>query len=153
MGKHDPANNAEQAVEKVIYGISIFFADSAYEMIKELDQQVVVIMIAIVFAGLMNYFKGVVKRHHHSLDCDELNMVGVWWNILCRWFETFTMISAFIAIQGLVRLVMLTIKQNERFVYQAVIYPVLTIMISIAFITVGHAHVSPPGHVVKKDCQ
>tara|TARA_B110000196_G_scaffold319225_1_gene336676 strand:- start:3008 stop:3469 length:462 start_codon:yes stop_codon:yes gene_type:complete len=153
MGKHDPANSAEQAIEKVIYGISIFFADSAYEMVKELDQQIVVIMIAVVFACLMNWFKGMVKIHHENLESSEIRTVGVWWQIMTRWLETFTMISAFIAIQGLVRLVMLTIQQNERFVYQAIIYPVLTIMIAIAMITVGHAHISPPGEAVGKDSQ
>lgn len=134
----------EELVEKVIYGISIFFADSAYEMVSKLDQQLVVITIMTVAALVLNYFKHIVKKHSESFCDNDVLEVGVWWSILSRWFETFSMISAFIAIQGLVKQIMNIIEQNERYRYEVVLYPILTIMISIALITVSHAHVTRP---------
>ena len=40
--------------------------------------------------------------------------------------------------------IMNIIEQNERYRYEVVLYPILTIMISIALITVSHAHVTRP---------
>lgn len=144
MAQHHTLQSQEELVEKVIYGISIFFADSAYEMVSELDQQLVVITLMTVAALVLNYFKTHVKQHAQSFGDADVVDVGVWWSILSRWFETFSMISAFIAIQGLVKQIMNIIEQNERYRYEVVLYPILTIMISIALITVTHAHFTRP---------
>lgn len=129
-------SGGEALVEKIIYGVSIFFANSLYELVKELDEQILVSIVAMFVAFSLNYFKHMAKAHEQN-TADIL-----WWTVVSRWLQTLTMVSGFITIQCFTTFIINTIEANEKYYYEVVLYPVLTLMIAIAIITVIHEHMA-----------
>lgn len=126
----------EELIEKIIYGVSIFFANSLYDLVKELDEQILVSIVAMFVAFSLNYFKHVVQLHQKNTS--EV----LWWTVVDRWLQTLTMVSGFITIQCFTSFIITTIEEKEKYYYEVVLYPVLTLMIAIAIITIIHNHMA-----------
>jgi len=126
----------EALIEKIIYGVSIFFANSLYDLVKDLDEQILVSIVAMFVAFSLNYFKHVVEVHQKN------SSEVLWWTVVDRWLQTLTMVSGFITIQCFTTFIISTIEEKEKYYYEVVLYPVLTLMIAIAIITIIHEHMS-----------
>lgn len=131
-------SDREALIEKIIYGVSIFFANSLYELVEKLDEQILVSIVAMFVAFSMNYFKHLTEEH--KLVSKE----KLWWSIVDRWLQTLTMVSGFITIQCFTAFIIRTIEEKEKYYYEVVLYPVLTLMIGIAIITIIHEHMVVP---------
>ena len=131
-----PVSGSEALVEKVIYGVSIFFANSLYDLVKKMDGQILVSVVAMFIAFSLNYFKHVVAIYKERTE-DPL-----WWTVVDRWLQTLTMVSGFITIQCFTTFIIQTIEEKEKYYYEVVLYPVLTLMIAIAIITIIHEHMA-----------
>ena len=131
-----PASGGEALVEKIIYGVSIFFANSLYDLVKELDEQILVSIVAMFIAFSLNYLKHVVDEHQ------KRSSEVLWWTVVDRWLQTLTMVSGFITIQCFTTFIIATIQEREKYYYEVVLYPVLTLMIAIAIITIIHEHMT-----------
>jgi len=129
-------SSGEALIEKIIYGVSIFFANSLYDLVKELDAQILVSVVAMFVAFSLNYFKHVVEEHQKTTT--EV----LWWTVVNRWLQTLTMVSGFITIQCFTSFIIGTIEEKEKYYYEIVLYPVLTLMIAIALITIIHQHMA-----------
>ena len=131
-----PVSSGEALIEKIVYGVSIFFANSLYDLVKELDAQILVSIVAMFIALSLNYFKHVVDEHQ------KVASEVLWWTVVDRWLQTLTMVSGFITIQCFTTYIISTIEEKEKYYYEVVLYPVLTLMIAIAVITVIHEHMA-----------
>tara|TARA_B100001094_G_scaffold209698_2_gene203613 strand:+ start:13346 stop:13765 length:420 start_codon:yes stop_codon:yes gene_type:complete len=129
-------SGGEELIEKIIYGVSIFFANSLYDLVKELDEQILVSIVAMFVAFSLNYFKHVVDDHR------KITSEHLWWTVVNRWLQTLTMVSGFITIQCFTSFIVGTIEEKEKYYYEVVLYPVLTLMIAIALITIIHEHMA-----------
>lgn len=132
----NPVTSGEALIEKIVYGVSIFFANSLYDLVKALDAQILVSVVAMFVAFSLNYFKHVVDEHQKN------TREVLWWTVVDRWLQTLTMVSGFITIQCFTTFIISTIEEREKYYYEVVLYPVLTLMIAIAIITIIHEHMA-----------
>ena len=128
----------DEVFDQVIFSVAIVYSRSMFEEIKELDQHILISIVATIVAIISTQFYKVWNASTNKLQSKD--KVYLWRSIVAQWLKILQMISTFIAIHNLVDLVNEMILQTERFYYEAFLFPSITIMFSIAAVTIFDHH-------------
>jgi len=127
--------------DQVIFSVAIVYSGSMFDEIKELDQHILVSMVATIIAMISTHLHKKWDGVTQLLLTKEKNKDSfIWREIVSQWFQILQMISTFIAIHNLVNLVNDLILNTERFYYEKFLFPVITVMFSIAAVTLFDHH-------------
>ena len=124
--------------DQVIFSVAIVYSRSMFDEIKELDQHILISIVATIIAIFSTQFHKRWKDTTDKLQSKDKSFL--WRTIVAQWLKILQMISTFIAIHNLVDLVNEMILNTERFVYEAFLFPIITIMFSIAAVTLFDHH-------------
>jgi len=124
--------------DQVIFSVAIVYSRSLFQEIKELDQHILISIVATIVAIISTQFYKVWTENTTKLQSKD--KVYLWRSIVAQWLKILQMISTFIAIHNLVDIVNEMILKTERFYYEAFLFPVITIMFSIAAVTIFDHH-------------
>ena len=127
--------------DQVIFSVAIVYSGSMFDEIKELDQHILISIIATIIAMVSTHLHKKWDGVTQLLLTKEKNKDSfIWRQIVSQWFQILQMISTFIAIHNLVNLVNDLILNTERFYYEKFLFPVITVMFSIAAVTLFDHH-------------
>tara|TARA_B110001452_G_C15068511_1_gene372931 strand:+ start:388 stop:792 length:405 start_codon:yes stop_codon:yes gene_type:complete len=124
--------------DQVIFSVAIVYSRSLFEEIKELDQHILISIFATIIAIISTQFYKLWTETTKKLQ--NKDKTYLWRNIVAQWLKILQMISTFIAIHNLVDLVNAMILNTERFYYESLLFPAITIMFSIAAVTLFDHH-------------
>jgi hypothetical protein len=125
--------------DQVIFSVAIVYSRSMFEEIKELNQHVIISVVATIVAIFSTQFYKQWAENTVKLQSKD-KKVYLWRVIVTQWLKILQMISTFIAIHNLVDLINEMILKTERFYYEAFLFPIITIMFSIAAVTLFDHH-------------
>ena len=122
--------------DRVIYSIAIVYSESLFGKVRENDQHVIISIISILFALAAHWLsrrwschcKDHIKQHP---ECSAL-----WQRIVTQWLQITQLTLTFIAIHSLVEVLNDMISDTERYYYEALLFPVITLMFSVSLVTV-----------------
>ena len=122
--------------DRVIYSIAIVYSESLFNQVRETDQHIIVSLISILFAvissRLGNWWKAQCKVNARmNPECSAL-----WEQIVTQWFQIAELTLTFIAIHSIVEVLNNMMSQTERYYYEALLFPVITLMFAISTVTV-----------------
>jgi hypothetical protein len=124
--------------DQVIFSVAIVYTGSLFGEIKKLDQH---ILISIVFTIIAIFSTQSYRKWIDNTEkLQNKDKVYLWRSIVGQWLKIAQMISTFIAIHSLVDLVNEMILNTERFYYESILFPVITILFSIAAVTIFDHH-------------
>ena len=126
--------------DQVIFSVAIVYSRSLFLEIKQLDQHILVSTIATIIAIFSTQIYNKWVESTRVLKGKDKNVIFLWRTIVQQWLKILQMISTFVAIHNLVDLVNEMILTTERFVYEAFLFPVITIMFCIAAVTILDHH-------------
>jgi len=123
---------------RVIFSIAIVYSESLFRQIRETDQQLVVSIIAIIFAVTANHLS-TSWAHYNEKDKRTLNTKSkqhrdLWVNIVTQWLQIAEMTLTFIAIHILVDVVNTMIDETERYYYESALFPIITLMFAVSVV-------------------
>ena len=127
--------------DQVIFSVAIVYTNSLFGRIQLLDQHILISIVFTIIAMLSTQF-----HRRWSDNTDKLankDKQYLWRIIVGQWLKIIQMISTFIAIHSLVDLVNEMILNTERFYYESFLFPMITIMFSIAAVTIFDHHFFP----------
>ena len=120
--------------DRVIYSIAIVYSESLFNQVRETDQHIIVSLISILFAviacRLGKWWTAQCKTHTNP-KCSAL-----WEQIVTQWFQIAELTLTFIAIHSIVEVLNNMISQTEQYYYEALLFPVITLMFAISTVTV-----------------
>jgi len=125
--------------DQVIFSVAIVYSRSMFEEIKELNQHVIISVVATIVAIFSTQFYKQWAENTVKLQSKD-KKVYLWRVIVTQWLKILQMVSTFIAIHNLVDLINEMILKTERFYYEAFLFPIITIMFSIAAVTLFDHH-------------
>ena len=124
--------------DQVIFSVAIVYSRSLFEEIKEWDQHIIISVMATIVAIISTKFNN--RWNKNTKKMEDKDKVFLWRQIVSQWLKIIQMISTFVAIHNLVDLVNEMIINTERFYYESLLFPLITIMFSIAIITIFDHH-------------
>jgi len=132
--------------DQVIFSIAIVYSQSLFAETKELDQHALISFISAIIAIMSKRLHSkwnagtTAKAKAKAKEEKKKILSDIWRKIVAQWLKILQMISTFIAIHNLVDLVNNMILNTERFYHEAFLFPVITIMFSIAAVTLLDHH-------------
>ena len=135
----------DNVLDQVVFSVAIVYSRSLFDEIKAADQHIIISLLATVVAIATSSFhrswtsQTNVLQEKNKKNKNNANFF-LWRKIVSQWLEILSSISTFIAIHVLVDLVDTMIVHTERFYYESFLFPMITILFSIAVITIFDSH-------------
>tara|TARA_B100000787_G_scaffold127299_2_gene96377 strand:- start:9356 stop:9760 length:405 start_codon:yes stop_codon:yes gene_type:complete len=117
--------------DRIIFSVAIVYSESLFQQVRQNQQHLAVSLIAVLFAVF-------AERAQRSLEaCFAQEQTTLWHKIVSQWLEIGQMTLTFIAIHSIVEVVNTMITQNERFYYEALLFPIITITLAVSLVTIA----------------
>lgn len=126
--------------DQVIFSVAIVYSRSLFEEVKVSDQQLLISVFATILAIAAAAMQRKWDIQTKFLQEKDKTHSQLWRTIVSQWFKIAQMISTFVAINSLVFLVDQMIRNTERFYYEAILFPMITILFGIAAVTIFDQH-------------
>ena len=122
--------------DRVIFSIAIVYSESLFGKVRENDQHIIISIISILFAVAAHWLshKWSCRYTDHIKQHPECS--ALWQRIVTQWLQITELTLTFIAIHSLVEVLNDMISNTERYYYEALLFPVITLMFSISLVTV-----------------
>ena len=128
----------DNVFDQVIFSVAIVYSRTLFDKMREVDQHILTSIVATIVAILSTQIYK--KWAGTTLLLQSKDKVFLWRLIVAQWLKILQMISTFVAIHSLVDIVNEMILNTERFAYEAFLFPVITILFSIAAVTIFDNH-------------
>ena len=122
--------------DRVIYSIAIVYSESLFNQVRETDQHIVVSLISILFAIISSRLGNWWTARCETFASMNPEYTALWERIVTQWFQIAELTLTFIAIHSIVEVLNSMISQTERYYYEALLFPVITLMFAISTVTV-----------------
>ena len=122
--------------DRVIYSIAIVYSESLFSQVRQTDQHIVISLISILFAIASNQLSHWWACHCEKLNRERSEHKDLWQRIVTQWLTIAELTLTFIAIHSLVEVLNDMIDDTERYYYEALLFPIITLMFSISIVTV-----------------
>jgi len=119
--------------ERVVFSVAIVYSETLYGHIRDLDQHAVVALLCVVFALLTTHLATWWEKHDEENCC-------TFHKIITSWLDVGKMVFTFLAIHSVVDTIDETIRENERFYFDSILFPIVTLLSAIALLTITQAH-------------